>query len=48
MFNYGVKRLLISSTILSASLSLIIIVMTIIHHSKMQESMNDIQRNGFI
>ncbi|MCT8137207.1 hypothetical protein H1D32_05295 [Anaerobacillus sp. CMMVII] len=48
MFNYGLKRLLISSTILSASLSFIIIAMTIVHHMKMQESLNDIKHNGFI
>ncbi|QOY38403.1 hypothetical protein AWH56_013220 [Anaerobacillus isosaccharinicus] len=48
MFNHKVKRLLISSTILSSCLSIIIIVMTIVHHLKIQESIDEIKHNGFI
>ncbi|MFN7250473.1 MAG: hypothetical protein ACK4M9_06715 [Anaerobacillus sp.] len=48
MFNFHFKRLLISSTILSSCLSFIIIALTIVHHMKMQEAINDIKHNGFI
>lgn len=48
MFNNKIRQLLIGSTILSSFFSLIIIAMTIVHHLKIQESIDDLKNNGFI